>query len=116
MASNFKSLLVYQRARVLADELHALVREWPQFDRDSVGMQLMCAVDSVSANIAEAGGRWTLKDKRHFLYIARGSLLETEHWLDCAVSRGLIKRSLDGEITEIARLLNGLIARPGPAS
>jgi four helix bundle protein len=116
MASNFKSLLVYQRARALADELHPLVREWPQFDRDSTGMQLMCSVDSVAANVAEAGGRWTLKDKRHFLYIARGSLLETEHWLDCAASRGLLSTSMDGQVTEIARLLNGLIDRPGPAS
>src|SRR3954453_6514265 len=108
MASNFKSLLVYQRARALADDLHSLVVKWPQFDRDSVGMQLMRAVDSVSANIAEAGGRWTLKDKRNFLYIARGSLLETEHWIDCAVNRGLITTNMDGRVTEIARLLNGL--------
>ena len=77
-------------------------------------MQLMCSADSVAANIAEAGGRWTLKDKRHFLYIARGSLLETEHWIDCAVSRGLLKSDLDGQVTEIARLLNGLISPPRP--
>ena len=116
MASNFRSLLVYQRARALADELHSVVVGWPAFDRDSVGMQLMCAVDSVSANIAEAGGRWTLKDKRNFLYIARGSLLETEHWIETARSRGLITRDLDGQITEIARLLNGLINKPAPAA
>ena len=116
MASNFKKLLVYQRARALADELRSLVVQWPEFDRESVGMQLMCSADSVAANIAEAGGRWTLKDKRNFLYIARGSLLETEHWLDCALSRGLITTSMDGQVTEIARLLNGLIDRPVPAS
>ena len=116
MASNFRSLLVYQRARSLADHLHPLVAEWPAFDRDSLGLQLMRAVDSVGANIAEAGGRWTLKDKRNFLYIARGSLLETEHWLDCARSRGLLTTTLDGHVTEIARLLNGLIDKPAPAS
>jgi hypothetical protein len=71
MASNFKKLLVYQRSRALADELHSLVIAWPPFDRDSLGMQLMCAVDSVSANIAEAGGRWTLKDHRDRASIER---------------------------------------------
>ncbi len=74
----------------------------------------MRAADSVSANIAEAGGRWTVKDKRHFLRIARGSLAETEHWVDCARGRGLIDVDMDGRTAEIARMLNGLINKPVP--
>ena len=38
-----------------------------------------------------------------FLLIARGSLLETEHWLDCARTRGLISQSYDERIADIAR-------------
>ena len=114
MAFYFRSLLVYQRSRALADELHSLVVQWPPFERDSIGLQLVRAADSVGANIAEAGGRWTAKDKRHFLRIARGSLAETEHWVDCARTRGLIEPEMDGRIAEIARMLNGLINKPVP--
>jgi four helix bundle protein len=114
MASNFRSLKVYRSARSLADELHSLAVQWPAFERDSVGLQMLRAADSVSANIAEAGGRWTAKDKRHFLRIARGSLAETEHWVDCARGRGLIDLELDDRIAEIARMLNGLINTPVP--
>src|SRR5215213_7509768 len=109
MGSNFRSLVAWQRARALADELHSVVVRWPVFDRDSVGLQLIRSVDSVGANIAEAGGRWTAADKRHFLMIARGSLYETEHWLDTAQRRGLIDTDRTQQIASIARALNGLI-------
>jgi four helix bundle protein len=114
MATTFRSLRVYQRSRALADEIHSSVVRWPQFDRDSMGFQIVRAADSVCANIAEAGGRWTAKDKRHFLRIARGSLAEVEHWADSARERGLIDRDMDGDIAEIARMLNGLINKPVP--
>ena len=114
MASNFRSLEVYKRARALADELHSVVVAWPPFERDSIGLQLIRAADSVTANIAESGGRWSARDKRHYLRIARGSLLETEHWIDCGRTRGLIAADMDDRLAEIARMLNGLIDRPVP--
>jgi four helix bundle protein len=114
MPSNFRSLVAYQRARALADELHSMVVRWPAFDRDSVGLQLIRSADSVAANIAEAGGRWTVADKRHFLIIARGSLYETEHWIDCAEARGLLDTDLNERLAAIARALNGLVNRSRP--
>src|SRR5215211_312185 len=114
MASTFRSLVAWQRARALADELHAVVVSWPAFDRDSVGLQLVRSIDSVAANIAEAGGRWTVADKRNLLLIARGSLYETEHWIDCATARGLLRRDHADDVAGIARALNGLINRSRP--
>ena len=115
MASNFRSLSVYQRSRELGEILYAGVARWPPFDRDSVGLQLIRAVDSIGANIAEAGGRWTAAEKRRFLMIARGSLYETEHWIECARARGLIKGDLNEQLAAIARPLNGLIKAPAPS-
>jgi four helix bundle protein len=116
MPSNFRDLAVYRRARALADELREVSLGWSAFDRDSVGLQMVRAADSISANIAEAGGRHTVKDKRHFLMIARGSLLEVEHWLDCARTRGLVKESYDDKVAAVARPLNGLIDKPAPSA
>jgi four helix bundle protein len=111
MASHFHSLVAYRLSVDLADELHSLVSAWPALDRDTLGIQLIRSADSVGANIAEAFGRWTDADQRRILYIARGSLYETEHWLARARVRGLIHTDLSSRIAEIARSLNGLIDR-----
>jgi four helix bundle protein len=63
----------------------------------------------VGANIAEATGRWHQRDQRRFLFIARGSLFETEHWVAYCEQRGLLALGTANRIDEISRLLNGLI-------
>jgi len=115
MASHFRSLVAYRVAADLADEMHVKVRRWSEYDRSTVGMQLVRAADSVHANIAESAGRWTKTDKRNFLMIARGSLYETEGWIARARARGLLTDDYDERIAEIARTLNGLIRRPAPS-
>jgi four helix bundle protein len=110
--SNFQKLRVYQLAGELADELFLTVNRWPPFARHSVGSQLVRAADSIGANIAESAGRWHVPDKRRLLFIARGSLTETEHWITRAVRRGLLEPGTTERIPEIARALNGLIKNP----
>jgi four helix bundle protein len=73
----------------------------------------MRAVDSIGANIAEASGRWYRSDQRRILYIARGSLVETEYWMIRAEKRGLLEEGSTEQLTEIARTLNGLIKKHG---
>ena len=80
--------------------------------RISFGAQLIRSTDSIGANIAEATGRHSEADKRRLLVIARGSLHETEHWMNRAEARGLLALSSAARLEEIARLLNGMIKRP----
>ena len=68
----------------------------------------------VGANIAEADGRWHVRDMRRVLLIARGSLYETEHWLSRAADSGLSCPLWEPRLSELARLLNGMIKKPGP--
>lgn len=112
MPSGFRRLVAYQLATALANDVHAQVRGWPALDRRSSGVQLIRAIDSVGANIAEAVGRWHTPDRRRLLIIARGSLLESEHWLLQAEARGLLPEGMNERIDEIARTLNGLIKAP----
>jgi four helix bundle protein len=114
MGSRFRSLAAWQLSVALADELHGAIARWSEFDRMSVGLQLVRSADSVGANIAEAAGRWTAADKRRFLLIARGSLYETEHWIDRARARQLTTATYDDRLAEIARALNGMIKQPAP--
>jgi four helix bundle protein len=114
MPSNFNDLVAYRLAVVLAGEVYAAAVRWPAFDRSTLGEQIVKSSASVAANIAESTGRWSKADKRRALYIARGELHETEHWLNVAKARGLIRSTHADRVAEIARALNGLIDRPTP--
>lgn len=109
MASNFHRLVAYQLSVALGDDVYARVAEWKHSDRMAMGVQLIRAIDSVGANIAEAAGRLHRAEKRQFFVYARGSLYETEHWLYRAEARGLVETGLKERTDEIARILSGLI-------
>ncbi|HET8673961.1 MAG TPA: four helix bundle protein [Thermoleophilaceae bacterium] len=104
----------YRRAVELANDLHSRVMRWTRPDQANLGWQLSRAADSVGANIAEAAGRWHTADKRRFLFIARGSLYELEHWMLLAEHRGLLELGTSARVDPVARALNGLIKRPSP--
>ncbi len=89
--TNFEKLRVYLLSERLADELWSIAREWSNFERDTLGKQLVRAGDSIGANIAEGVGRGKFLDNRRFVRIARGSLNETKYWLRRAHKRNLLR-------------------------
>jgi four helix bundle protein len=113
VASDFRRLKVWQEAVAMADEISREVGRWESFQRWSLGIQLMRAADSISANIAEGAGRGSRADQRRFYVMARGSLYETENWLLRAEARGLMRVGSADGLDELGRTLNGLIKRFG---
>ena len=108
-ATGFQELAVYREAAALSDEIDSAVSEWEAFPRWTVGVQIVRAADSIGANIAEGYGRRTDPDRRRFLFLARGSVCELQHWLMRASERRLpypangLQRA-----DEVGRMLNGL--------
>ena len=109
----FEQLQVYQLAEQLADQVWIIVKTWQPLARDTVGKQLIRAVDSIGANIAEGTGRGSYQDNRRFIRIARGSLYETKHWLRRAYQRDLLTepqtRSLKTVLDELSPKLNAYL-------
>jgi four helix bundle protein len=72
----------------LADDLTVAVyertRSFPKEEIYGLTSQLRRASYSVPANIVEGSSRETKKDYLHFLYIARGSLSETQYFIHLA--------------------------------
>jgi len=111
--SNFKKLIVWQKAMDLVDEVYALQRGLPKAEIFALGDQMRRAVVSIPSNIAEGHGRGSRKDYVHFLQIARGSVYEIITQLNIAHRQKFISYVSDVEshATEIARILNTMISR-----
>ena len=69
--TNFENLQIYKLSEKLSDQLWKIVVRWDALARDTVGKQLVRAVDSIGANIAEGSGRGTDPEIRRFLRMAQ---------------------------------------------
>ena len=103
--TNFENLQIYKLSEKLSDQLWKIVVRWDVLARDTVGKQLVRAVDSIGANIAEGSGRGTDPEIRRFLRIARGSSYETQHWLRRAYRRRLLNEK---EVNDLLPLVKEL--------
>jgi four helix bundle protein len=117
-ALDLVDLHVFQLSERLADQVWTIVNRWPNLARDTVGKQLIRAVDSVGANIAEGFGRGSYQDNRRMVRIARGSLYEARFWLRRAHTRRLISAQqtarLQPLLAELAPRLNAYLKSIGP--
>jgi four helix bundle protein len=106
--TNFETLHIYKLSEKLADTIWEIVLKWNFFAKNTVGIQIIKAADSIGANIAEGSGRGTNPELRRFLRISRGSLYETKHWLRRALKRRLLTQK---QIDDIAPILKELIPK-----
>jgi four helix bundle protein len=115
LSGNYRNLIAWQKAKSLALRIYACTREFPKDETYGLTSQMRRAAVSVPSNIAEGKGRHSHKDFIHFLYQARGSLLELETQLLIAHDLEYIEQpefeSLESETEELSRILNGLINR-----
>jgi four helix bundle protein len=111
--SAFEQLDIYRLSERVADEIWRIVVRWNNFAKDTVGKQLVRAVDSIGANIAEGHGRGSDPEHRRFIKVARGSMNETAHFLRRAYRRDLLKASqierLKPTFEELAPRLNAYL-------
>ncbi len=75
---NLEELQVYKLSMDIAEKIWVIVDKWDYFNKDTVGKQLVRAIDSVAANLSEGYGRFHYKENKNFCYYSRGSLYETK--------------------------------------
>lgn len=110
----FNDMPVWKHAMDLAVQIHELTQTFPKREEYGVTGQLRRAALSVSANIAEAFGRYHHADKLNFYYGSRGSLTETLSHLTYCLRVGYIRdnrfKELDFLIRKVWKELNKVIA------
>ena len=104
---------VFQLYRRLSNRVWKHVKRWNHFDRETVGKQLVRAVDRIGATWVEGEGRFGDAESIQFFRVARASARETRFWLMVSSDRELIGQTeaaeLIGDLTSATRQLNGLI-------
>lgn len=109
---DFRKLFVWQQARSLATDIHALARSFPRADRQVIASQLRRSALSIAANIAEGCGKSSRAETIRLLQIAAGSAAETEHHLIIAGDLGYISSRASEDLTSraiaIRRMLRAL--------
>jgi four helix bundle protein len=106
-AENFEDLKIWQRARVLANEVYGAIEKCRDFDFRS---QMQRAATSVMNNAAEGFERRTKKDFAHFLDLSKGSAGEVRSMLYLAEDRNYLPSALAARLREDYKALSKSIA------
>ncbi|RME87606.1 MAG: four helix bundle protein [Anaerolineae bacterium] len=115
-ARSFRDLIVYRKARQLAQEIFEYTKAFPKEERYSLTDQIRRSSRSVGAQIAEAWAK--RRYEAHFiskLTDADAECQETSHWIETARDCGYLTPEqsavLLAKCEEIGRLLAGMMAK-----
>ncbi len=115
-ARSFRDLVVYQKARELAQLIFEITTAFPREETFALTDQMRRSSRAIGANIAEAWAK--RRYERHFLSKltdADGEQLETQHWIETAVDCGYLSNEqaavLLQKCEEIGRLLGGMMSK-----
>jgi four helix bundle protein len=119
-AARFEDLMVWRKAKELSLGVYRVTSQQP-FARDhGLRTQVQRASVSVMSNIAEGFERYSRREFRRFLSIARGSASEVRSQLHLARELGYLSAedaaSLLGLCSEISRMLAALHRRTGASA
>jgi four helix bundle protein len=108
-----EDITAYKIASDLSDYVWKIISKWDWFNKRTLGIQYMNAIDSIAGNIAEGFGRFHKKDKIKFYYNSRASVFESAHWTKKADERNLLTKEENDHILQtlerLPREINNLI-------
>jgi four helix bundle protein len=112
---DFRKLKVWLKAHRLALAVYKVTAPFPRAEFYDLARQLKRSASSIPANISEGCGRSGIAELIHFLNIAMGSASELEYHLLLARDLEVLPKAdyerLDGDVTEVKRMLTSLIQK-----
>jgi four helix bundle protein len=114
-SKSYEDLIVWQKSITLSLEIYKITKAFPSEERYALVDQMRRASVSIPSNIAEGRSRSTSKDFKHFLHMSLGSTAELDTQLRISSTLGYCDHqsyeSSSGLITEVRRMLHGMIRR-----
>ena len=113
MTTRHEDLAAWRHSIALAAKVYAATRQLPSDEPLGLVRELRNAALSVPSSIAEGAARGGRSDFVHCLQAARAALAQLQTRLVIAVGQELIAKAASplGEVTEVAREVDGLIRR-----
>jgi four helix bundle protein len=109
---DYRELIVWQKAMDLVTEIYKVTASFPSEEKFGLSSQARRAAVSIPSNIAEGHGRKATGAYMNHISIAYGSLMELETQMQIAERLNFLPSetvsAIQGSISEIARMLNGL--------
>ena len=102
-----KSLHVYAASRELVNEVYRVSNLLPADEKFNMVQQLRRAALSVKLNLAEGATRHSVQERKRYVEIARGSVVEIDAALETAVDLNYLKLE---ELNKMSELLNKCFA------
>ncbi len=110
---SYRQLIAWQKSMRFVADVYRVTRKFPKWELYGLVSQLRRASISVPSNVAEGQGMRSTGEFKHFLGIARGSLLETETQVLLALELQYLSpedsERLLAESAGVGRIINGLI-------
>jgi four helix bundle protein len=117
---DFKNLKVWQKAHIMALDVHRVAGRIRRAQHSSLRSQLTRAAMSVPANIVEGRSQQSEREFARFLRIALNSTTELEYHLIAGRDIGAIRQTdfltLVSQVIEVRKMLYGLLQKLAPAS
>ncbi len=111
----FSQMPVWKEAMDTSVAIFNFSQSLPRVEDYALTSQIRKSSNSISANIAEAFGRYHRGNKLNFYYNARGSLCETKSHLHYASEVGYLsmssKHQLDAQLDSVWHQMNQIIKR-----
>ena len=113
MHKSFKNMKIWKLAMCVAKRIFELSEDLPRKEDYGLTSQIRRSSLSISANIAEAFGRYHILDKIKFYYFARGSITETQNHLEYGLrvkyfDKEIVKK-LNSDLEALTKDLNKVI-------
>ena len=103
--AKYEDLEIYQLAEKISDRIWEIVIKWNATEKITFGVQVIDSSISIGSNIAEGYGRGSNPDRARFAKISRGSLYETNHWINKTHRLKILSDSEYQELSAISDIL-----------
>ena len=117
-AKSYRDLVAWKKAFDLALAVYAETKYFPIEEKYGITAQIGKACVSIPSNIAEGEGRKSANEFRRYLFIALGSLKETETQILISNALGYLKQGKADKLLtqsdDVGRLLTGLLKSLAP--
>lgn len=114
--TDYRDLVVWQKAMILVKNTYALINQMPKDERFALSDQMRRSVISIPSNIAEGHERKSTKEYIQFLYFANASRAELETQVEICKMLGYFdNESIADDVIcqckEVARLINSIVKK-----